>query len=86
MERVEAVLLPTAHPRASAPGSPEDSQPQSPRSPAQRALFQRLFALHRDVVLCERRFHLTQEDFEMAVVKVMKKETEKNMSLHKLWK
>jgi len=29
---------------------------------------------------------VTQEDFEMAVAKVMKKETEKNMSLRKLWK
>ncbi|RWR73263.1 26S protease regulatory subunit 8 A-like protein [Cinnamomum micranthum f. kanehirae] len=35
--------------------------------------------------LRERRVHVTQEDFEMAVAKVMKKETEKNMSL-KLWK
>nr|CAB63651.1 26S proteasome subunit 8 [Fagus sylvatica] len=35
----------------------------------------------------ERRVRLvTQEDFEMAVAKVMKKETEKNMSLRKLWK
>ncbi|XP_064950575.1 UDP-glycosyltransferase 73C2-like [Musa acuminata AAA Group] len=36
--------------------------------------------------LRERRVHVTQEDFEMAVAKVMKKETEKNMSLGKLWK
>ncbi|PIN12062.1 26S proteasome regulatory complex, ATPase RPT6 [Handroanthus impetiginosus] len=36
--------------------------------------------------LRERRVHVTQEDFEMAVGKVMKKETEKNMSLRKLWK
>lgn len=36
--------------------------------------------------LRERRVHVTQEDFEMAVAKVMKKETEKNMSLRKLWK
>ncbi|OAE18569.1 hypothetical protein AXG93_1923s1250 [Marchantia polymorpha subsp. ruderalis] len=36
--------------------------------------------------LRERRVHVTQEDFEMAVAKVMKKETEKNMSLKKLWK
>ena len=35
--------------------------------------------------LRERRVHVTQEDFEMAVAKVMK-ETEKNMSLRKLWK
>ncbi|KAL0681369.1 hypothetical protein Bca4012_048216 [Brassica carinata] len=31
--------------------------------------------------LRERRVHVTQEDFEMAVAKVMKKDTEKNMSL-----
>lgn len=36
--------------------------------------------------LRERRVHVTQEDFEMAVAKVMKKETDKNMSLRKLWK
>jgi len=36
--------------------------------------------------LRERRVHVTQEDFEMAVSKVMKKDTEKNMSLKKLWK
>ena len=36
--------------------------------------------------LRERRVHVTQEDFEMAVAKVMKKETEKNKSLRKLWK
>ncbi|XP_057730648.1 26S proteasome regulatory subunit 8 homolog A-like [Arachis stenosperma] len=36
--------------------------------------------------LRERRVHVTQEDFEMAVAKVMKKETEKNMSLRKSWK
>ncbi|OMO60619.1 hypothetical protein CCACVL1_23999 [Corchorus capsularis] len=36
--------------------------------------------------LRERRVHVTQEDFEMAVAKVMKKETEKNISLRKLWK
>ncbi|KAL6067963.1 26S protease regulatory subunit 8 [Balamuthia mandrillaris] len=36
--------------------------------------------------LRERRVHVTQEDFEMAVSKVMKKDTEKNMSLSKLWK
>ena len=27
-----------------------------------------------------------QDDFEMAVAKVMKKDSEKNMSLRKLWK
>merc|ERR1719198_282665 len=36
--------------------------------------------------LRERRVHVTQEDFEMAVAKVMNKDTEKNMSLKKLWK
>lgn len=36
--------------------------------------------------LRERRVHVTQEDFEMAVTKVMKKDTDKNMSLKKLWK
>eukprot|EP00245_Coleochaete_scutata_P010820 TRINITY_DN3907_c3_g1_i1.p1 TRINITY_DN3907_c3_g1~~TRINITY_DN3907_c3_g1_i1.p1 ORF type:complete len:397 (-),score=99.95 TRINITY_DN3907_c3_g1_i1:236-1426(-) len=36
--------------------------------------------------LRERRVHVTQEDFEMAVAKVMKKDTDKNMSIRKLWK
>jgi len=36
--------------------------------------------------LRERRVHVTQEDFDMAVSKVMKKDSEKNMSLNKLWK
>jgi 26S proteasome regulatory subunit T6 len=36
--------------------------------------------------LRERRVHVTQEDFEMAVSKVMKKDSDKNMSLRKLWK
>merc|ERR1711977_818165 len=36
--------------------------------------------------LRERRVHVTQEDFEMAVAKVMKKDSDKNMSLKKLWK
>ncbi|OQS00126.1 26S protease regulatory subunit 8 [Thraustotheca clavata] len=36
--------------------------------------------------LRERRIHVTQEDFEMAVSKVMKKDSEQNMSLNKLWK
>mmetsp|Transcript_11167 Transcript_11167/g.40956 ORF Transcript_11167/g.40956 Transcript_11167/m.40956 type:complete len:399 (-) Transcript_11167:117-1313(-) len=36
--------------------------------------------------LRERRVHVTQEDFEMAVAKVMKKDSEKNMSIKKLWK
>ncbi|KAG6576537.1 26S protease regulatory subunit 8 [Phytophthora cinnamomi] len=36
--------------------------------------------------LRERRIHVTQEDFEMAVSKVMKKDSEQNMSISKLWK
>ena len=36
--------------------------------------------------LRERRVHVAQDDFEMAVAKVMKKDSEKNMSLKKLWK
>jgi len=36
--------------------------------------------------LRERRVHVSQEDFEMAVAKVMKKDSDKNMSLKKLWK
>jgi len=36
--------------------------------------------------LRERRVHVSQEDFEMAVSKVMKKDSEKNESLKKLWK
>eukprot|EP00512_Aurantiochytrium_limacinum_P004621 CAMPEP_0171496976 /NCGR_PEP_ID=MMETSP0958-20121227/7005_1 /TAXON_ID=87120 /ORGANISM="Aurantiochytrium limacinum, Strain ATCCMYA-1381" /LENGTH=404 /DNA_ID=CAMNT_0012031147 /DNA_START=340 /DNA_END=1551 /DNA_ORIENTATION=+ len=35
--------------------------------------------------LRERRIHVTQEDFEMAVAKVMKKDSDQNMSLRKLW-
>ncbi|EGR33568.1 hypothetical protein IMG5_049440 [Ichthyophthirius multifiliis] len=35
--------------------------------------------------LRERRIHVTQEDFEMAVAKVMKKDLEKNMAMRKLW-
>ena len=47
----------------------------------------RTHAHHRGwYVLRERRVHVNQEDFEMAVAKVMKKDTEKNMSLKKLWK
>lgn len=34
----------------------------------------------------ERRMHVTQEDFEMAVVKVMKKDSDANTSVKKLWK
>lgn len=36
--------------------------------------------------LRERRIHVTQEDFEMAVAKVTKKDSEQNMSLKMLWK
>ncbi|XP_017058373.1 26S proteasome regulatory subunit 8 [Drosophila ficusphila] len=36
--------------------------------------------------LRERRVHVTQEDFEMAVSKVMMKDSEKNMSIRKFWK
>jgi 26S proteasome regulatory subunit T6 len=36
--------------------------------------------------LRERRVHVTQEDFEMAVAKVMKKDGDSNVSLQRLWK
>jgi len=36
--------------------------------------------------LRERRVHVTQEDFELASAKVMQKDSERNMSLKKLWK
>lgn len=36
--------------------------------------------------LRERRIHVTQEDFELAVAKVTKKETDKDMSIRQLWK
>lgn len=36
--------------------------------------------------LRERRIHVTQEDFEMAVAKVMKKDTDKDMSQQQFWK
>jgi len=36
--------------------------------------------------LRERRIHVTQEDFEMAVAKVMKKDSDKDMSKMQLWK
>merc|ERR1719401_1426109 len=36
--------------------------------------------------LRERRVHVTQEDFEMAVSKVMKKDSDANVSLQRLWK
>ena len=35
--------------------------------------------------LRERRMHVTQEDFEMAVAKVMKKDDDKNQ-IKKIWK
>jgi len=34
--------------------------------------------------LRERRVHVTQEDFEMAVAKVMQKDSEKNISIKRL--
>ena len=43
-------------------------------------------ALELGQPLRERRVHVTQDDFEMAVAKVMQKDSEKNMSLRKLWK
>lgn len=36
--------------------------------------------------LRERRVHITQEDFELAVSKVIKKDQDKNISLKKMWK
>merc|ERR1711907_798499 len=36
--------------------------------------------------LRERRVHVTQEDFEMAVAKVMKKDVDSNLAIKKLWK
>lgn len=36
--------------------------------------------------LRERRVHITQEDFELAVAKVMHKDQDKNVSLKKMWK
>ncbi len=36
--------------------------------------------------LRERRIHVTQEDFEMAVAKVMKKDTDKEMSIRQFFK
>ena len=36
--------------------------------------------------LRERRIHVTQEDFEMAVAKVMKKDSDQNTSIKMLWK
>ncbi|XP_037928578.1 26S proteasome regulatory subunit 8-like [Teleopsis dalmanni] len=36
--------------------------------------------------LRKRRAHVTQEDFEMAVAKVMQMNSEKNMSIKELWK
>lgn len=36
--------------------------------------------------LRERRIHVTQEDFEMAVAKVMKKDSDKDISAQKFWK
>jgi 26S proteasome regulatory subunit T6 len=36
--------------------------------------------------LRERRMHVTQDDFEMAVAKVMKKDDDKNLAIRKIWK
>ena len=36
--------------------------------------------------LRERRIHVTQEDFEMAVAKVMKKDMDGDLAIKKLWK
>merc|ERR1711976_348938 len=36
--------------------------------------------------LRERRVHVTQEDFELAVAKVMKKDNEKDLAFRRLWK
>lgn len=36
--------------------------------------------------LRERRVHVTQEDFELSVAKVMKKDSDQNVSLQRLWK
>ena len=36
--------------------------------------------------LRERRIHVTQEDFDLAVAKVMKKDSDQNMSMTMLWK
>ncbi len=36
--------------------------------------------------LRERRMHVTQDDLEMAVAKVMKKDKDKNMAIDKMWK
>lgn len=36
--------------------------------------------------LRERRVHVTQEDFELAVAKVMKKDNDKDLAFRKLWK
>ena len=44
------------------------------------------FHANRMYALRERRVHVTQEDFEMAVAKIMQKDSEKNMSIKKLFK
>jgi len=35
--------------------------------------------------LRERRVHVTQEDFDLAVAKVMKKDSDKDLAMRKLW-
>ena len=39
-----------------------------------------------DMLALRKRVHVTQEDFEMAVSKVMKKDMDVNNSLQRLWK
>ena len=39
-----------------------------------------------DMLALRQRVHATQEDFEVAVSKVMKKDTDANTSLQRLWK
>lgn len=69
----------TLHPQA-CPPHPFGLSPLHSAPPTPLWLFAGMFALR------ERRIHVTQDDFEMAVVKVMKKDTDKNMSIKKLWK
>ena len=38
------------------------------------------------LALRERRIHVTQEDFDMAVAKVMKKDIESNLVIRRAWK
>ena len=36
--------------------------------------------------LRQRRIHVTQQDFQMAVAKVMKKDVESNLAIRRYWK